>query len=200
MPSAARRARAGRIISPSRRDRSPPSGSAARHDEGAVAHDRNGAGPKARRIVSLAFSGVQDVVYVALGVLLAVSAVAILVQGAVDLVHAVTTRVEVRAIVTLLDRILLALMIVELLYTVQVSFREHALVAEPFLLVALIAAVRRILVITAEFGAQPAIEPETFRHIMWELGLLTVLIIVLVASIVILRRRASDETVPSHAG
>jgi uncharacterized membrane protein (DUF373 family) len=164
-----------------------------------VAHERNGAGPKARRIVSLAFSGVQDVVYVALGVLLAVSAAAILVQGAVDLVHAVTTGVEVRAIVTLLDRILLALMIVELLYTVQVSFREHALVAEPFLLVALIAAVRRILVITAEFGAQPAIEPETFRHIMWELGLLTVLIIVLVASIVILRRRASDETVASHA-
>jgi uncharacterized membrane protein (DUF373 family) len=164
-----------------------------------VAHERNGAGPKARRIVSLAFSGVQDVVYVALGVLLAVSAAAILVQGAVDLVHTVTTGVEVRAIVTLLDRILLALMIVELLYTVQVSFREHALVAEPFLLVALIAAVRRILVITAEFGAQPAIEPETFRHIMWELGLLTVLIIVLVASIVILRRRASDETVASHA-
>jgi hypothetical protein len=36
------------------------------------------------------------------------------------------------------------------LYTVHVSFREHVLTAPPFLLVALIAAVRRILVLTAE--------------------------------------------------
>jgi len=33
-------------------------------------------------------------------------------------------------------------MIVEILYTVQVSFREHALVPEPFLIVGLIVAVR----------------------------------------------------------
>jgi uncharacterized membrane protein (DUF373 family) len=52
----------------------------------------------------------------------------------------------------LLDRILLILLIVELLYTVQVSFREHALVPEPFLLVGLISAIRRVLVVTAEFG------------------------------------------------
>jgi Phosphate-starvation-inducible E family len=42
--------------------------------------------------------------------------------------------------------------IVELLYTVQVSFREHTLVPKPFLIVALIAVTRRILVVTAEFA------------------------------------------------
>jgi hypothetical protein len=72
---------------------------------------------------------------------------------------------------------------------VQVSFKEHALVPEPFLVVALIAAVRRILVITAEFGAQARPPEELFRHVMWELTLLTVLILVLVVSVVILRRR-----------
>jgi uncharacterized membrane protein (DUF373 family) len=51
--------------------------------------------------------------------------------------------------VDLLDRMLLILMIVELLYTVQVSFREHTLVPEPFLIVGLIAVTRRILVVTA---------------------------------------------------
>jgi uncharacterized membrane protein (DUF373 family) len=91
--------------------------------------------------------------------------------------------------VTLLDRILLALMIVELLYTVQVSLREHTLVPEPFLLVALIAAVRRILVITAEFGAQSRPDQVLFGQVLWELALLTVLIVVLVASLVILRNR-----------
>ena len=43
-------------------------------------------------------------------------------------------------------------MIVEILYTVQVSFREHALIPEPFLIVGLIAGIRRVLVLTAEFG------------------------------------------------
>lgn len=139
-------------------------------------------------MVSLAFSRVQDVVYAALGVLLSLSAGVLLVYGGIDLFRAIMKGVDTRAIVSLLDLILLALMIVELLYTLQVSFREHALVAEPFLLVALIAAVRRILVITAEFGAQARPSEVLFRQVMWELGLLTVLIIVLVASVVILRR------------
>jgi uncharacterized membrane protein (DUF373 family) len=152
-----------------------------------------------RRVVSVAFSAVQDVVYVALGVLLAVTAGIMLVQGAIDLARTATEGMDVRAVVSVLDRILLALMVVELLYTVQVSFREHALVPEPFLLVALIAAVRRMLVITAEFSAQEGIDEKLFRHVMWELALLTVLVVVLVASLVILRKR-SEEMARSHHG
>jgi uncharacterized membrane protein (DUF373 family) len=142
-----------------------------------------------RSAISIAFTRVQDAVYVALGLLLAVSAVAVLVHGGVDLVRSLMHGVDVRATVSLLDRILLALMIVELLYTVQVSFREHTLVPEPFILVALIAAVRRILVITAEFGAESPPDERLFQRIMWELALLTALIVVLVGSLVVLRRR-----------
>ena len=54
-------------------------------------------------------------------------------------------------IVRLIDQSLLILMIVEILYTLQVPFREHTLVAEPFLIVGLIAAIRRVLILTAEF-------------------------------------------------
>ncbi len=149
-------------------------------------------------MVSAAFSGVQDAVYVALGVLLAATATIMLVQGAVDLARTATGGMDVRAVVGVLDRILLALMVVELLYTVQVSFREHALVPEPFLLVALIAGVRRILVITAEFSAQDGKDERMFQHVMWELGLLTVLIVVLVVSLVVLRQRTSEAR--SHHG
>jgi len=35
---------------------------------------------------------------------------------------------------------------------VQVSFREHVLTAEPFLIVGLIAVTRRLLMLTAEFA------------------------------------------------
>jgi uncharacterized membrane protein (DUF373 family) len=152
----------------------------------------------ARRLVSVVFSGVQDAVYVALGVLLAVTAAIMLVHGALDLVDLVQGEIDVLAIVSILDRILLALMVVELLYTVQVSFREHALVPEPFLLVALIAGVRRILVITAEFSTKAGEDERMFRHVMWELALLTVLIVVLVGSLVVLQRRAPERKAPSH--
>ncbi len=149
-----------------------------------------GASPGRRAIVR-GFGWVEDVVYVGLGVLLAVSAVALLAQGSVELFRAIASGVDARAAVAILDRILLALMIVELLYTVLVSFREHTLVPEPFILVALIAAVRRILVITAEFGAQARPDDTLFQHVMLELALLTVLIAVLVGSLAALKRRTA---------
>ena len=87
------------------------------------------------------------------------------------------------------ERILLILLVVELLYTVQVSFREHSLIPEPFLLVGIIAAIRRVLVLTAEF-AHVQEEPETvFKHFITELVVLTVLLVALVFSLVLLRKR-----------
>ena len=80
-------------------------------------------------------------------------------------------------------------MIVELLYTVQVSFREHALVPEPFLIVGLIATVRRLLVLTAEFARFLEKGDGEFQGAMLELALLTVMIVALVVSLVILRKR-----------
>ncbi|GEJ57792.1 phosphate-starvation-inducible PsiE family protein [Anaeromyxobacter diazotrophicus] len=152
-----------------------------------------------RKAVSTGFSAVQDFVYVALGVLLSVAAGLLLVQAAVAILAAAQAR-DVRAVVNVLDRVLLALMIAELLYTVQVSFREHALMPQPFLLVALIAAVRRILVVTAEFSAQTRLQDEAFRQVMWELMLLTALIVVLVGALVILQRSAPERAARSHHG
>ena len=146
-----------------------------------------------RRSISRGFTWLQDLIYIALGVLLAVSAAAVLVHGGVGLVRAIAEGIETKAMVSLLDQILLGLMIVELLYTVQVSFREHALVPEPFILVALIATVRRILVITAEFGAQGHPGDDVIRYVLSELGLLTVLVIVLVASLGFLHLRVGTS-------
>ncbi len=152
---------------------------------------KEGASQETRGVVATAFTWLEDVVYVALGILLALAAIGLLVHGGISLVRALP-RLDVQAVVALLDQILLALMIVELLYTVKVSFREHAVIAEPFLLVALIAAVRRILVITAEFSAQTRPDDRVFRQVMAELALLTVLVVALVASVVILRRRPTS--------
>ena len=90
-----------------------------------------------RESITRGFIRVEDAVYVGLGTLLAAIALGLLVAAAVAFVQALLGHTLPDRAVELLDRILLVLMIVELLYTVQVSFREHALVPEPFLIVGL---------------------------------------------------------------
>ena len=90
--------------------------------------------------------------------------------------------------IAVLDRVLLVLMVVELLYTVQVSFREHSLLPEPFLLVGLIAAIRRVLVLTAQFADVHDQPDAVFQHFIIELAVLTVLIVALVVSLILLKK------------
>ena len=101
-------------------------------------------------------------------------------------------------IVMLLDRILLIIIFVEVLYTVQVSFRQHVLQPGPFLVVGLIAVTRRILVVTAELPKMIKEDQTVFHNAMLELGLLTVLIVALVVSLHFIRpgnpNAAAEET------
>jgi hypothetical protein len=89
----------------------------------------------ARRWVAKIFSWVEDVVYVGLGVLLAGCALTLLASGGLTFWHHLMERSLPANIVQLLDRLLLILLIIEVMYTVQVSFREHSLAPEPFLIV-----------------------------------------------------------------
>jgi uncharacterized membrane protein (DUF373 family) len=155
-----------------------------------------GVGASARAVVARGFTYVEDVLYVGLGVLLAGAALVLLADGAVMFGRALVGGELPARVIELLDRILLILMIAEILYTVQVSLRAHSLVPEPFLVVALIAGVRRVLIITAEFADLLDRGPEAFRNAMTELGLLTAMIVALVASLMLLRRRPTQPEAP----
>jgi len=146
-------------------------------------------GASARDWIARSFTHVEDVLYVALGVLLAAGALVLLADATLTFVANLIAGTLPGRMISLLDRVLLVLMFAEILYTVQVSFREHALVPEPFLVVGLIAAIRRVLVITAEFSDVKDAGSAQFRATMVELGLLTVLSLVLVVSLVLLRHR-----------
>jgi phosphate starvation-inducible membrane PsiE len=148
----------------------------------------------AREMVARAFTRVEDIVYVGIGVLLAASALALLVSTGVAFARGLVEGVVVGRVISLLDQLLLVFMIVEILYTVQVSFREHVLVPEPFLIVALIAGIRRVLVLTAEFGELLTRGGPVFQNAMLELGLLTVMILALVVALVLLRKRSPTAT------
>ena len=145
--------------------------------------------PVSRAWIARVFTIVEDVVYIGLGLLLAASALALLAHGTYTFVRSVASGTLAENIILLLDRILLVMLVVELLYTVQVSFREHTIVPEPFLLVGMIAAIRRVLVITAEFGHTTQPNAAVFQAFITELAVLTVLILVLVVSLMLLRKR-----------
>ncbi len=155
-----------------------------------------GVGASARAFVSRGFTYVEDAVYVGLGVLLAGAAVVLLADGGAMFWRTLVAGVLPDHVIELLDRILLILMIIEVLYTLQVSLREHTLSPEPFLVVALIAGVRRVLVLTAEFAELLDKGEQAFRNAMIELGLLTVMIVALVVALMLLRRRATQAVAP----
>ena len=143
----------------------------------------------ARAWVARVFTAAEDVIYVGLGILLAGSSFVLLVTGLISFGRNLMAGSLATNIIGLLDRILLILLVVELLYTVQVSFRERSLVPEPFLLVGLIAVIRRVLVLTAEL-AQVHDKPDpVFQRFILELGVLTFMIVALVVSLVLLRNR-----------
>ena len=143
----------------------------------------------ARDNVARGFTLVEDVVYVGLGLLLSGAALVLLVSLATNFWRGLAGGTLAGGVVGVLDQILLILMIVELLYTVQLSFREHVLVPEPFVLVALIASVRRILVLAPELPKVVEKGDVQFQNAMIELSVLTVMTLSLVFCLVLLRKR-----------
>ena len=144
-----------------------------------------------RLAIAQAFTYFEDFAYLSLGVLLSACAVLTLVHGGIALWDTLR-RGSVLDVVNVLDRLLLVLMIIELLYTVKISFREHALIPEPFLIVGLIAVTRRVLVVTAQLAVLLETPNDVlFRNAMFELALLTVMVLAFVASLLMLRKRSA---------
>jgi uncharacterized membrane protein (DUF373 family) len=144
-------------------------------------------------------SMVEMVLYAALGLILSLTALFALFTACQALWQGLSAEASAKTVVEIIDRLLVVFMLVEILHTVRISIRSHILVTEPFLIVGLIATIRRILVITlnaanltnaAEWGNDGLAK---LRASMVELALLGGIVIVLVISIHILRKSKSPE-------
>jgi Phosphate-starvation-inducible E family len=139
----------------------------------------------------------EVVVYSVLAVLIFVTALVSITDAARLLWEGLSRWPIAPHILRVLDQLLVVLMLVEILHTIRISIRSHILfAAEPFLVVALIATIRRMLLISLELtnltreGRWSADGSSIFHASMIELGLLVILIPVLVFSITLLRRKA----------
>jgi hypothetical protein len=135
----------------------------------------------------------ETFLYVGVGLLLAVAAIAAVFGAGVILWRGIVDNTLDYGLLVL-DQLLLVLMLVEILHTVRISIRSEELITEPFLIVGLIASIRRVLVITmqaaklTEEGHRTPDSETAFRYGMIELGLLGFLVAVLAFSIHLLRR------------
>jgi uncharacterized membrane protein (DUF373 family) len=135
------------------------------------------------KVVS-AIDRLEDAMYSLVAILLAVAAL-LLVWSAVsssiaDLQHSTDS---LTVVLSLLDRGLILFMVVELLHTVRITLHGQELTAEPFLIVGLIAAIRRVLLLTAESGTEFRFDRQGA-----ELIILVSLILVMSVAILIWRR------------
>src|SRR5438105_15617525 len=137
---------------------------------------------------------VEVVIYSVLALLLSVTVLAAIASAGKLLWDALSHWAIATQTLRVLNELLVVLMLVEILHTVRISIRSHVLVTEPFLVVGLIASIRRVLVISLEMatlskeGAWPKEGDNIFRYSMIELGLLGLLIFLLVYSITFVRR------------
>jgi hypothetical protein len=135
--------------------------------------------------------GFEAILYVAVAILLAAAAVLVLVGTVHELEHAVSISAgAVDTAVTVLDRILLLLIIAELAYTLRFVLRTHKIAVEPFLFIGLIAVVRRILIVTAQFERLPS-GGRILTNFLLELGLLGFLALALAIAVRLIRRPES---------
>lgn len=140
---------------------------------------------------------IEDLFYAAILVALTAGGALLFGYALYGFVGDVSTGPLDRALLSLLDALLLVFIFTELIHTVRAVIAEGVLVVEPFLIVGIVAAMRRIVVISAE--AKDMLGSPDFADAMIEIGVLALSAILLAVSIFLLRRSGGDERNAQHA-
>ena len=144
--------------------------------------------PPLVRLGNRALRVVEDSIYVVIAALLAVAALVVLAQAAYGLFEAVRDDIKV-GVLDVLDSLLLVFILVELLFAVRATLAKREIVAEPFLLVGILAAIKEIVVLSVTAAEQYIGKGPEFARAMVEIGLLGALVVLLSGSAVLLRKK-----------
>ncbi len=125
----------------------------------------------------------QDFVTVIVGVVLILLAATLVVSGVVSFATDVHKDSLSTAAINLLDRVLLVLILVEIVHTVVLSLRAHRLAAQPFIVVGLVAVIRRVLFLLSNENTIPTAE----------LALLIGMVVAFVAALIAVSRFEKPE-------
>jgi uncharacterized membrane protein (DUF373 family) len=138
----------------------------------------------------------QDVITVVVGVVLVLLSAVLLISGIADFVHTVSVHKilsatsVINAATGLLDEVLLVLILIEIVHTVVLSLQSHQLLAQPFIVVGLVAVIRKILfVLSGEMQLSTSV-----------LALLIAMLAVFIVGLIAINRfeRPPTPEPPSH--
>jgi uncharacterized membrane protein (DUF373 family) len=133
---------------------------------------------------------IEEILYLLITLGLLIVFGLILVDGFFVLISLSDVKDLTYSVVKFLDKILVALIVVELFYTVMVAIVEESAIKciEPFLLVGVTALVRRLLVLTFEIAHPVVYSAERMTFYLIEMGLIGFLVIVFVIAIYLFRK------------
>jgi uncharacterized membrane protein (DUF373 family) len=130
------------------------------------------------------------VLYVVIAAVLAVCAAASVVSLSRGIPPLFATRGQTK-VLEVLDAVLLVFIVVELLFAVRATVARRELVAEPFLIVGIIASIKEIVVVSVK-AAEAAGKGEVFQDEVTLVGVLGVLSLLLATAAFLLRRKERE--------
>ena len=143
-----------------------------------------------QRIADRVLGFLEDAVYWGIAVVLLAGSIALLVAQFNTMLGLRNTPVST-VMVEILDGLLLIFIFVELLYAVRSCLRSHEIVAEPFLIVGILAGIKEIVVLSVEAATLLGKGPEYARAVV-EIGVLGGVVLVLALAAFVLRERRRD--------
>ena len=158
---------------------------------------RSGAkGDFARGQTAGLFRAIEDIFYVGVALVLALAGVALFADAIISFLSGLGEGPFQSNILLLLDGMLLVFIVTELIHTISAVLRENVLLTEPFLIVGIVAAIRRLIVISAE--AKSLLGTSEFSDAMIEMGVLTAAVVALALAIWLLRHTEHSEPRPAY--
>jgi uncharacterized membrane protein (DUF373 family) len=153
---------------------------------------------RGRKATERAFGFVEDGLYVAVAGALTIVGIVLFGYALYTFVTDLNEGPLTTIALDFLDNLLIVFIITEVIHTIRGVIDEKVLLAEPFLIVGIVAAIRRLLVVSAEAKNLLGKQPETFSDAMLEIAVLTVSALLLTGAVFLLRRTTRSEPTPAH--
>ncbi len=142
------------------------------------------------RLVNQTIEVAETIAYAGIAIFLALTAIALLVLTARNVIP-LFTEDSANVALEVLDTLLLVFIVVELLFAVRITVAKRELLAEPFLLAGIIASIKEIIVLSVK-AAETVGKGSVFRDQMVEIGSLGVLVLLLGLTAFLLRRKERE--------
>ncbi|MCS7199361.1 MAG: phosphate-starvation-inducible PsiE family protein [Caldimicrobium sp.] len=135
-------------------------------------------------------NNLEEYLYYLVALGLIIGFIIVMIDGLVVLVGLYKTSNFSEGAIKFLDKILISLIFLEIFYTVTVALTEESAVrcVEPFILVAITALVRRLLILSFEISHPTVFVADRMRYYLYEMALIGILILLFIVGIILFRR------------